>query len=46
VEALAVYLGMKALDEARAESSLSGDEASRLADDELHTLRREGRGTE
>ena len=30
-EALAVYLGMKALDEAQAESGLSEDEASRVA---------------
>jgi len=30
-EALAVYLGMKALDEAQAESTLSEDEASQLA---------------
>jgi hypothetical protein len=43
-EALAVYLGMKALDEAQAESSLSEEEASKLAYEELHALRRERRG--
>jgi len=43
-EALAVYLGMKALDEAQAESTLSDDEASKLAYDELHALRQERRG--
>ena len=43
-EALAVYLGMKALDEAQAESSLSEEEASQLAYDELRALRKERRG--
>jgi len=43
-EALAVYLGMKALDEAQAESSLSEEEASQLAHDELRALRQERRG--
>jgi ATP-dependent exoDNAse (exonuclease V) alpha subunit len=43
-EALAVYLGMKALDEAQAESSLSEEEASKLAYDELRALRQERRG--
>ena len=43
-EALAVYLGMKALDEAQAESILSEDEASQLAYDELRALRQERRG--
>jgi hypothetical protein len=43
-EALAVYLGMKALDEAQAESSLSEEEASQLAYDELRALRQERRG--
>jgi predicted RNA-binding protein len=42
--ALAVYIGMKALDQAQAESSLSEDEASRLAYDELRALRQERRG--
>jgi ATP-dependent exoDNAse (exonuclease V) alpha subunit len=42
--ALAVYLGMKALDEAEAESSLSDEEASKLAYDELRALRLERRG--
>jgi hypothetical protein len=45
-EALAVYLGMKALDEAQAESSLSEEEASDLAYDELRALRRERRDAE
>jgi anti-sigma factor RsiW len=40
-EALAVYLGIKALDRAQAESSLSDEDASRLAYDELRQLRRE-----
>ena len=43
-EALAVYLGMKALDEAQAESGLSEDQASQLAHDELRALRQERRG--
>ncbi len=43
-EALAVYLGMKALDEAQAESSLSEEEALQLAYDELRALRQERRG--
>lgn len=43
-EALAVYLGMKALDEAQAESDLSEDEASQIAYDELRALRQERRG--
>jgi hypothetical protein len=43
-EALAVYLGMKALDQAQAESDLSEDEASQLAYDELRALRQERRG--
>lgn len=40
-EALAVYLGIKALDEAQAESELSDEDASRLAYDELRALRRD-----
>lgn len=40
-EALAVYAGMRALDEAQAESTLSEDDAMRLAYEELHALRRE-----
>lgn len=43
-EALAVYLGMKALDEVQAESPLSEDEAMRIAYEELHAMRRERRG--
>lgn len=43
-EALAVYLGMKALDEAQAESTLSDDEASALAYEELRARRREHSG--
>jgi hypothetical protein len=43
-EALAVYLGMKALDQAQAESSLSEQEALQLAYDELRALRQERRG--
>jgi hypothetical protein len=43
-EALAVYLGMKALDDAQAESTLSDDEALQLAYDELRALRHERRG--
>ena len=43
-EALAVYLCMKALDEAQAESSLSEEDASQLAHDELRALRQERRG--
>lgn len=43
-EALAVYLGMKALDEAQAESNLSEEDASQLAYDELRALRKERRG--
>lgn len=43
-EALAVYIGMRALDDAQAESTLSEDEASRLAYAELDALRRERRG--
>jgi hypothetical protein len=43
-EALAVYLGMRALDEAQAESALSDMEATKIAYEELHALRRERRG--
>jgi ATP-dependent exoDNAse (exonuclease V) alpha subunit len=43
-EALAVYLGMKALDEAQAESRLSEEEASKLAYEELRALRQGRRG--
>ncbi|MGH2872051.1 MAG: hypothetical protein ACRDL5_06265 [Solirubrobacteraceae bacterium] len=42
-EALAVYVGMRALDDAQAETTLSEDEASRLAYAELDALRRERR---
>lgn len=40
-EALTVYLGIKALDEAQADSQLSDEDASRLAYDELRELRRD-----
>jgi len=40
-EALVIYLGIKALDEAQSESQLSDEAASRLAYDELRQLRRE-----
>jgi hypothetical protein len=43
-EALAVYLGVKALDQAQAERSLSEGEASQLGYDELRALRQERRG--
>lgn len=43
-QALTVYVGMRALDEAQAESVLSEDEASQLAYEELDALRRERRG--
>src|SRR5680860_1427574 len=43
-EALAVYLGMRALDEAQAGSSLSEEEAAQLAYEELRALREERRG--
>jgi hypothetical protein len=43
-EALAVYLGMKALDEAQAESRLSEEEASKLAYEELRAPRQGRRG--
>jgi predicted TIM-barrel enzyme len=36
-----VYLGMKALEEAQAESSLSEDDAMKLANAELHAMRSE-----
>lgn len=44
-EALRAHLGMKALDEARAMSTLDGEEAVDLANAELHAMRREGRGS-
>lgn len=40
-DALAVYLGMVALDEAQAESDLPEEEASRIACEELDAMRRE-----
>lgn len=40
-KALAVYLGMKALDEVQAESSLSGDATIKRAHDELCAMRSE-----
>lgn len=45
-EALTVYLGIKALDQAQAESNLPEDEASQVAYDELRALRQERRGAE
>lgn len=38
-DALAVYLGMKALDDARAEGTLAPDEADRLAVEEVRAYR-------
>lgn len=43
-EALAVYLGMKALNEAQAETTLTDDEASALAYEELRAHRGEHSG--
>ncbi len=43
-EALAVYAGMRALGEAQVESTLSEEDATRLAYEELYALRRERRG--
>ena len=40
-DALAVYLGKVALDEAQAESDLPEEEASRIAYEELDAMRRE-----
>lgn len=39
-DALAVYLGLRALDEARAQGTLPADEADRLAVDEVKAVRR------
>ena len=39
-EALAVHLGLHALDEARAQGTLAPDRADRLAVDELRVIRR------
>lgn len=39
-DALAVYLGMRALDEAHALGGLDEDEANRLAVEEVHAVRR------
>ena len=39
-DALAVYLGMSALDEARAQGTLSPDAANRLAVEEVRAVRR------
>jgi hypothetical protein len=39
-DALAVYLGDRALDDARAQGTLSPDEADRLAVDEVRAVRR------
>jgi hypothetical protein len=38
-DALAVYLGMKALDDARAQGTLAPDEADRLAVEEVRAVR-------
>ncbi len=42
-DALAVYLGLRALDDARAQGMLDPDEADRLAVEEAHAARRERR---
>jgi len=42
-DALAVYLGLRALDESRAQGMLDPDEADRLAVDEVRAARRERR---
>jgi hypothetical protein len=42
-DALAVFLGLRALDEARAQGTLAPDEADRLAVDEVRAHRRERR---
>lgn len=42
-EALAVYLGLSALDASRAEGTLDPDEADRLAVEEVRASRRERR---
>lgn len=39
-DALAVYLGLRALEDARAQGSLSADEADRLAVGEVKAVRR------
>ena len=39
-DALAVYLGLRALDEARAQGTLDADEADRLAVQEVRAVRR------
>jgi hypothetical protein len=39
-DALAVYLGLKALDDARAQGTLDPDEADRLAIEEVRAVRR------
>lgn len=39
-DALAVYLGLRALDEARAQGTLPSDEADRLAVEEVKAVRR------
>jgi hypothetical protein len=38
-DALAVYLGDRALDDARAQGTLDSDEADRLAVEEVHAVR-------
>jgi hypothetical protein len=39
-DALAVFLGLRALDDARAQGTLSAEEADRLAVDEVRAVRR------
>jgi len=39
-DALAVFLGLRALDDARAQGTLSAEEADRLAVDEVRVVRR------
>jgi hypothetical protein len=42
-DALAIFLGLRALDESRAQGTLDSDEADRLAVDEVRAFRRERR---
>lgn len=42
-EALREYLGLAVIDEIRAKADLEADEAMRLANEELHQMRRERR---
>jgi hypothetical protein len=42
-EALREYLGLAVIDEIRAKADLNADEAMKLANEELHAMRRERR---